>query len=134
MRTHSPDVIFISEVRSPALGPTGCKKGDGLPRQHGKFSRATNALAAEADTIARFCQENGYRAYWSLAEYKYAGSGMLAKASGCFPSARARGRFFLSRSRREADLRARAPRVRAAASVLAVVHDVPTSNQDSSER
>ena len=81
LRAHSPDVIFISDVRSPALGPTGCKKNDGLPRQHGKFSRATNALANEADLVARFCKEHGYHAYWSLAEYKYAGAGMLVKSA-----------------------------------------------------
>ena len=44
------------------------------------------------------------------------------------------GRFFPSRSRREADLRVRALSVRAAASVLAVVHDAPASNPDSPER
>jgi len=81
LREHSPDVIFVSEVRSPALGPVGCKRGDGQPRQQGKFSRATSALAGEADAVARFVKEFGYRAYWSLADYKYAGAGLLVKAS-----------------------------------------------------
>ncbi|KAL1522809.1 hypothetical protein AB1Y20_017779 [Prymnesium parvum] len=80
-RTHAPDVLFISEVRSPALGPPGCKKGDGLPRQHGKFSRATKALAEEADAVARLCKEHGYRAYWSLAEFKYSGCGLLVRTA-----------------------------------------------------
>ena len=81
LREHSPDVVFISEVRSPALGPAGCKKGDGQRRQQDKLSRASHSLASEADAIARFVREHGYRAYWSLAEYKYAGTGLLVKAA-----------------------------------------------------
>jgi len=81
LREHSPDVVFISEVRSPALGPAGCKKGDGQRRQQDKLSRASHSLASEADAIARFVRQHGYRAYWSLAEYKYAGTGLLVKAA-----------------------------------------------------
>ena len=61
-------------------------------------------------------------------------TGRSEKASGCFPSSRARGAFSLPRSRREAHLRVRALRMRAAASVRAVVHDAPASNPDSPER
>jgi hypothetical protein len=86
LRSHAPDVIFISEVRSPAHGRIGCKKGDGQPRQHGTFSRATPALSKEADTILAFCREYGYRSYWSLAEYKYAGTGLLVRAACAQPN------------------------------------------------
>ena len=78
---HVPDVIFISEVRSPAHGPANCKKGDRLPRQQGKLSRATPALDKEAEVIAAWCREHGYRSYWSLAEYKYAGCGLLVRTT-----------------------------------------------------
>ena len=45
----SPDVLFVSEVRMPAAGPPGSKVGDGKPRTHGTLSKATAALAEEAE-------------------------------------------------------------------------------------
>ena len=59
LREHSPDVVFISEVRSPALGPAGCKKGDGQRRQQDKLSRASHSLASEADVLRRQVAEAG---------------------------------------------------------------------------
>ena len=45
----TPDVLFVSEVRMPAAGPPGSKVGDGKPRTHGTLSKATAALAEEAE-------------------------------------------------------------------------------------
>ena len=49
MEKESPDVLFVSEVRMPAAGPPGSKVGDGKPRAHGTLSKATAALADEAE-------------------------------------------------------------------------------------
>ena len=46
---ESPDVLFVSEVRMPAAGPPGSKVGDGKPRAHSTLSKATAALADEAE-------------------------------------------------------------------------------------
>jgi len=84
----SPDVLFVSEVRMPAAGPPGSKVGDGKPRTHGTLSRATTALAEEAERVKTFCSQLGYRTYWSLAEKKYAGCALLVKRSCVQPTLR----------------------------------------------
>jgi hypothetical protein len=38
IKSKSPDVLFISEVRMAARGPDNCKRDDGLPRMRGEFS------------------------------------------------------------------------------------------------
>lgn len=76
---QAPDAIFVSEVRMPAAGPPGCKKGDGKPRRQAEMARATAAQSKEADTIASFVRSAGYKAYYSLAEYKYSGAAMLVR-------------------------------------------------------
>ena len=82
---HAPDVVFISEVRMPAAGPPGCKKGDGKPRRQSDMARGTPAQSKEADAIADFVRSAGYRAYWSLAEYKYSGCGLLVRKDRAQP-------------------------------------------------
>lgn len=55
----SPDVLFVSEVRMPAAGPPGSKVGDGKPRTHGTLSKATAALAEEAELGFDKCRPGG---------------------------------------------------------------------------
>jgi hypothetical protein len=38
VKSKSPDLLFISEVRMPARGPENCKRDDGRPRFRGEFS------------------------------------------------------------------------------------------------
>jgi exonuclease III len=86
LETTSPDVVYISEVRMPAAAPPGAKVGDGQPRSHGKLSTATKAASEEAERVKAFVAQAGYRAYFSLAEKKYAGSALLVKRSCTQPT------------------------------------------------
>ena len=38
IKSKSPDILFISEVRMAARGPDNCERDDGLPRMRGEFS------------------------------------------------------------------------------------------------
>jgi len=87
LTAHAPDVIFISEVRMPASGLPGCKKDDGRPRQRGELSRASPAASREADLIMAALRTHRYRAYFSLADSKYAGSALLVRRDVAQPSA-----------------------------------------------
>ncbi len=87
LKQHAPDVLFVSEVRMPAAGPAGCKKGDGKPRRRGAFSTDTPAARREADAVSDFLRAHGYRAYWSLSDSKYAGAGLLVRRACEQPTA-----------------------------------------------
>lgn len=87
MRAHQPDVLHISEVRMPAQAPPGAKKNDGKPRVRGSFSKADKKLQAEVDAILSWVSQMGYRAYWSLSDWKYAGSALLVRRSCAQPRA-----------------------------------------------
>jgi exonuclease III len=78
LKSHTPDVVFISEVRFPAAGGP-FKKDDGKPRTRGALSSATAQLATEAAAIKTFVETHGYRSYWSLSDSKYAGTGLLVR-------------------------------------------------------
>ena len=72
----------------PAAAPPGAKVGDGQPRSHGKLSTATKAASEEAERVKAFVAQAGYRAYFSLAEKKYAGSALLVKRLSPLPRCR----------------------------------------------
>ena len=72
--TTKPDVVFVSEVRMPARGPPGAKPKDGKPRERGALSRADKKASEEAEAIGSLLARHQYRAYYSLADQKYAGS------------------------------------------------------------
>lgn len=78
---HAPDAIVVTEVRMPAavVGGGAGKKGDGKPRSRSTFSTATKALADEAQLVKSFVLEHGYRAHYSLADTKYAGTALLVR-------------------------------------------------------
>lgn len=83
---HAPDAIFVCEVRMPAAGPPGCKKDDGKPRRRGEMARSTAAQSKEADAITTFVRSAGYKAYWTLADHKYSGCGLLVRTDRAQPT------------------------------------------------
>jgi len=87
LSSTAPDVLVVSEVRMPASGPPGCKKGDGLPRNRGQMARGTAAQGREAEAIAGFLRKHEYRAFYSLSDTKYAGTGLLVRRECAQPSA-----------------------------------------------
>ena len=76
---YHPDILLVTEVRMPAAGPPGCKRGDGQPRRQGELARQTVTQQREADLIEESLSGHGYQAYWSLSESKYAGTGLLVR-------------------------------------------------------
>ena len=79
LTTTKPDVVFVSEVRMPARGPPGAKPKDGKPRERGALSRADKKASEEAEAIGSLLARHQYRAYYSLADQKYAGSALLVR-------------------------------------------------------
>lgn len=86
---HAPDLFCLGEVRAAAHCKTpGYKKGDGLPRVRGKVGEGTEAMRADKRCLDEFIEEVGdnYCVYYSLADYKYAGTAVLVRKSGvCKP-------------------------------------------------
>ena len=76
---EAPDLVFVSEVRMPAAAPQGAKANDGKPRRRGEPSKATAALAREADQVTAFLRAHNYRAHFSLSDSKYAGGALLVR-------------------------------------------------------
>ena len=79
LATTKPDVVFVSEVRMPARAPPGAKPKDGKPRERGALSRADKKASEEAEAIGSLLARHQYRAYYSLADQKYAGSALLLR-------------------------------------------------------
>ena len=84
---EAPDIIFVSEVRMAAAGPPGCKKDDGKPRRRAEPSKATPALAREAEDLTAFLRKHNYRAYYSLSDSKYSGVALLVRRDVKQPTA-----------------------------------------------
>ncbi|OEH80007.1 hypothetical protein cyc_02408 [Cyclospora cayetanensis] len=84
-----PDVICLQEIRLPALGPPGCRKGDGLPRHRGAVRieadpTASAAERREIEQIAAALREAlktlpDYKVLMSLADWKYSGQFLLLR-------------------------------------------------------
>jgi len=76
------DVICLQEVRMPAAGPRGCKRGDGQRRRRHEAKRDTpqereDWSLVERTLLATFGRD--YAVYWALADWKYAGTAMLVR-------------------------------------------------------
>lgn len=69
LQTRKPDLFGVTEMRMQALGPVGCKVGDGLRRQRHKYSDTE-----ENRELANFMRNLGYRrAFYSLHDAKQSG-------------------------------------------------------------
>eukprot|EP00928_Gymnodinium_smaydae_P042253 TRINITY_DN28473_c0_g1_i1.p1 TRINITY_DN28473_c0_g1~~TRINITY_DN28473_c0_g1_i1.p1 ORF type:complete len:438 (-),score=82.16 TRINITY_DN28473_c0_g1_i1:47-1360(-) len=82
LERERPDVVCLQEVRLPAAGPIGCKKGDGQRRRRNVVKCETKQEREEWQRVERtllgaFRAE--YEFYWSLADWKYSGTAMLVK-------------------------------------------------------
>lgn len=86
---HAPDVFCLGEVRAAAAcGTPGARKGDGAPRDHGRIGATGETQRKDKQVLDAFLEEvrEDYCAYYSLAEYKYAGTAVLVRKSAvCKP-------------------------------------------------
>ena len=71
----------------PAAAPPGAKANDGMPRRRGEMHKGNAAAAREADLLSTFIRAHNYRAYFSLADSKYAGSALLVRRDVTPPAA-----------------------------------------------
>lgn len=99
LKVKSPDVLFISEVRMPARGPSNCKRDDGQPRSRGQFSddkrdREDSDLvlvwARDSGCVGMHCvdlklfslfTECRYKMFLSLSDWRYSGVALLVKST-----------------------------------------------------
>ena len=87
LNERKPDILFVSEVRMPASGPPGCKRGDGKPRNRAAMARSSSTRDRnDADRIAAFLRASNLRAYYSLADYRYAGVALLVRCDCAQPT------------------------------------------------
>ncbi|KAI6682762.1 hypothetical protein NL676_028675 [Syzygium grande] len=74
-----PDVIAIQEVRMPAAGSKGAPKNPGELKDDTSSSREEKKILMRALSSPPF---GNYRVWWSLGDFKYAGTALLVKK--CF--------------------------------------------------
>lgn len=80
-----PDIFCISEVRLPAYcaSPKG-KRGDGLPRVRSKLAQNDKKQQADKVRVDKLLSApafSSYKPYFSLADYKYAGTALFVRRS-----------------------------------------------------
>ena len=100
LRSRKPDILFISEVRMPARGPSNCKRDDGQPRLRGHFSDDKKDRE-DADLVRNWARECGcgnsvrcatcrcvrcdvesrYVILLSLSDWRYAGVALMVRAA-----------------------------------------------------
>eukprot|EP00913_Durusdinium_trenchii_P029075 g27262.t1 len=78
------DVLCLQEVRLPAAGPKGCKRGDGQKRRRSEVKGDSAQEKADWDVvqktlIATFGAQ--YAFHWSLADWKYSGTLVMIRRS-----------------------------------------------------
>lgn len=82
---RQPDVFCLSEVRLPAQClSSNAKRGDGLPRARSKIAQSNKKQQADkslVDTLLSAPAFSCYKPYFSLADYKYAGTAIFVKQS-----------------------------------------------------
>eukprot|EP00929_Paragymnodinium_shiwhaense_P115752 TRINITY_DN84821_c0_g1_i1.p1 TRINITY_DN84821_c0_g1~~TRINITY_DN84821_c0_g1_i1.p1 ORF type:complete len:437 (+),score=54.05 TRINITY_DN84821_c0_g1_i1:47-1312(+) len=82
LRKEQPDLLCLQEVRLPAAGPKGCKKGDGQKRRRNEVKQDTQVEKDDWKLVQRTLLaevQNDYDVYWSLADSKYSGTAMLIR-------------------------------------------------------
>lgn len=84
LENEDPDVLCLQEVRLPAAGPKGCKRGDGQKRSRGEAKYDSAQEKADWDLVQRTLVATFAKMYsfhWSLADWKYAGTLMMIRRS-----------------------------------------------------
>lgn len=79
---NQPDVVAIQEVRMPASAPKGAKKGDGQPRSRTVPNTNTPTGRKDAEMVGKLLRSKelaNYEVFYSLADWKYAGSALLVR-------------------------------------------------------
>ncbi|CAK9110951.1 DNA-(apurinic or apyrimidinic site) endonuclease (APEX1-like protein) (Apurinic-apyrimidinic endonuclease), partial [Durusdinium trenchii] len=84
LESEQPDVLCLQEVRLPAAGPKGCKRGDGQKRRRSEVKGDSAQEKADWDVvqktlIATFGAQ--YAFHWSLADWKYSGTLVMIRRS-----------------------------------------------------
>lgn len=82
---HQPHVFCLSEVRLPAhCLSSNAKRGDGLPRVRHKIAQNNKKQQADKSLLDKLLSSpvfSCYKPYFSLADYKYAGTAIFVKQS-----------------------------------------------------
>lgn len=82
LERERPDLLCLQEVRLPAAGPGGCKRGDGQRRRRGEAKRDSQQEKDDWDliekTLLAFVKQD-YVVHWSFADWKYAGTALLVR-------------------------------------------------------
>lgn len=82
---RQPDVFCLSEVRLPAQClSSNAKRGDGLPRTRSKIAQGNKKQQADKGLVDKLLSApvfSCYKPYFSLADYKYAGTAIFIKQS-----------------------------------------------------
>ena len=82
MRKQTPDVVAIQEVRLPAKAfSSNPKKNDGSRRDRTKIDDRDSKVATEKRILHNCDAFSGYRMYFSLSDWRYAGT-MVAVRKG----------------------------------------------------
>lgn len=82
MRRHMPDVVAVQEVRLPAKAfSSNPKKNDGSRRDRTKIDDRDSKVATEKRILHNCDAFGGYRMYFSLSDWRYAGT-MVAVRKG----------------------------------------------------
>ena len=83
LKIEDPDIICIQECKLAAhCDSTNAKRGDGKPRRRHALSTSSKKSREEFYKIKSALQEGllkNYEIYWSLSDWKYAGTAMLIK-------------------------------------------------------
>lgn len=84
---HSPDVIAVQEIRLPAKTfSTNPKKGDGSRRDRSKVDDRDTKTATDKRLLQSCDAFKDYVKYYSLADWRYAGSMVALKKGNDLPS------------------------------------------------
>lgn len=82
---RQPDLFCFSEVRLPAhCQSSNSKRGDSMPRVRSKIAQSNKKQRADKLLVEKLLSTQTfscYKAYFSLADYKYAGTAIFVKKS-----------------------------------------------------
>ena len=82
LKDVDPDAVLLQEVKLAASGPPGAKRGDGQPRNRQNLKRDDASSAEDCRLVKQWLKSEAmapYDAYFSLADWKYAGTCLLLK-------------------------------------------------------
>ncbi|KEP63010.1 UNVERIFIED_CONTAM: exonuclease III APE [Hammondia hammondi] len=76
-----PDILCLQEVKLAAHGPPGAKRGDGMPRDHGRIKESDKVSSVEARELREALHTllPSHQLLISLADWRYSGQMMFIR-------------------------------------------------------